>query len=135
MLVDVMNKVIALLLLSPLLLYVLYQPSVERTVHYRDQVLQKVAYEMAHLASLEGRLTPNIRQHIETRLASIYFDTSKLTIVGPASTVERGELLTVTLRYPQGRTQLFDLFGSSLPRDYYYTITIMSEYIEVGDTP
>lgn len=128
-----MNKVIALLILSPIMLYILYQPSVDRTVQYRDQVLQKVAYELAHLTSLEGRLTPEIRNQIRTRLASVYFDTSKLTITGPDTTVGRGELINVTLRYPQGRTQIFDLFGSASLRDYYYTITIMSEHVSQGD--
>lgn len=128
-----MNKVISFLILSPLLLYVFFQPSVDRTVQYRDYVLQKVSYEMAHLVSLEGRLTPEIRNQIRTRLASVYFDTSKLTITGPDTTVERGELLTVTLRYPQGRTQIFDLFGRSSARDYYYPITIMSEHVPAGD--
>ncbi|HIW35306.1 MAG TPA: hypothetical protein IAA29_21265 [Candidatus Paenibacillus intestinavium] len=128
-----MNKVIALLILSPIFFYVIFQPSIDRTISYRDQVLQKQAYELAHLTSLEGRLTPAIRAQILNKLASIYFDTSKVTITGPDSTVERGELFTVTLRYPQGRTEIFDLFGSAPSRDYYYPIPIMSEYIVSED--
>lgn len=125
-----MKSVIALLILSPILLYVFFQPSIDRTLQYRDQVLQKSAYEMAHLASLEGRLTPEIRQRVSDRLASVYFDTSKLTLTGPTVAAERGELLTVSLRYPQGRSEIFDLFGRAESRDYYYPVQIMSEYVD-----
>jgi hypothetical protein len=125
-----MKSVIALLILSPILLYVWFQPSIDRTIQYRDQVLQKQAYEMAHLAALEGRLTPQIREAILAKLESVYFNRQKVIISGPTTAVERGEVLTVTLRYPQGRTEIFDLFGRSSSRDYYYSIPIMSEYVE-----
>ncbi|MDF2835193.1 MAG: hypothetical protein K0Q63_833 [Paenibacillus sp.] len=125
-----MKSVIALLFLSPILLYVWFQPSIDRTIQYRDQVLQKQAYEMAHLAALEGRLTPQIREAILAKLESVLFNRQKVIISGPTSAVERGEVLTVTLRYPQGRTEIFDLFGRSSSRDYYYSIPIMSEYVE-----
>ncbi|GBG08089.1 hypothetical protein PAT3040_02656 [Paenibacillus agaridevorans] len=125
-----MKSVIALLILSPILFYVWFQPSINRTIQYRDQVLQKQAYEMAHLAALEGRLTPQIREAILAKLESVYFNRQKVIISGPTTAVERGEVLTVTLRYPQGRTEIFDLFGRSSSRDYYYSIPIMSEYVE-----
>jgi hypothetical protein len=125
-----MKSVIALLFLSPILLYVWFQPSIDRTIQYRDQVLQKQAYEMAHLAALEGRLTPQIREAILAKLESVLFNRQKVIISGPTSAVERGEVLTVTLRYPQGRTEIFDLFGRSSSRDYYSSIPIMSEYVE-----
>lgn len=125
-----MKGVIALLILSPILLYVWFQPSIDRTLQYRDQVLQKQAYEMAHLASLEGRLTPEIRERTLARLESVYFDRSKVIMTGPTAVVERGEVLQVTLRYPQGRTEIFDLFGRASNRDYYYPVQIMSEYVD-----
>ncbi|WP_168121884.1 hypothetical protein [Paenibacillus sp. HB172176] len=125
-----MKSVIALLILSPILLYVWFQPSINRTVQYRDQVLQKQAYEMSYLVALEGRLTPEIRETVLAKLEGMYFDRQKVTLTGPATAVERGEQLKVTLRYPQGRTELFDLFGHAESRDYFYSMTIMSEYVD-----
>ncbi|RJX40930.1 hypothetical protein D3P09_02625 [Paenibacillus pinisoli] len=125
-----MKSVIALLILSPILLYTWFQPSVERTIQYRDQLLQKQAYELAHLSSLEGRLTPEIQEAVLSKLESLYFNRSKVKITGPNTTINRGGLITVTLRYPQGRTEIFDLFGRAAERDYFYPVQIMSEYVD-----
>ncbi|OBZ09123.1 hypothetical protein A7975_23700 [Bacillus sp. FJAT-26390] len=125
-----MKTVIAFVMLSPFFLYFIFQPSVERTIQYRDQVLQKKAYEAAHLAALEGRLTPEIKEQILDQLEDAYFKRDKIQLNGTAIAAPRGELLNVTLQYPQGPTQIFNLFGSDEPRDYYYPISIMSEHIE-----
>ncbi len=99
-------------------------------MQYKDQVLQKKAYEAAHLASLEGRLTPEIKTKIIDQLAAVYFDRDKIQLTGTTATVARGEQIEITLRYPQGTTQIFNLFGRDEARDYYYPIAIMSEHIE-----
>lgn len=125
-----MKTVIAFIILSPFLLYFINQPSVDRTLQYRDQVLQKKAFEAAHLASLEGRLTPEIEKKIKDDLEALYFNPNKITLTGPDTITSRGELIEITLRYPQGPTEIFNLFGSDPQRDYYYPVTIMSEYIE-----
>lgn len=84
---------------------------------------------MAHLTALEGRLTPQIREAVLSKLESVHFIRRR-----SSSPVRRlplsAELLTVTLRYPQGRAEIFDLFGRSSSRDFYYSIPIMSEYVE-----
>ncbi|OME79613.1 hypothetical protein BK120_21800 [Paenibacillus sp. FSL A5-0031] len=125
-----MKAVIAFVILSPFFLYFLFQPSVERTLQYRDQVLQKKAYEAAHLVALDGRLTEEVKEEIIGQLEKAYFRRDKIDLKGPAIAVTRGEIIEVSLQYPQGPTQIFNLFGSDEERDYYYPITIMSEYIE-----
>ncbi|WP_336775408.1 hypothetical protein [Paenibacillus sp. MMO-58] len=126
-----MKSVMALIILSSFFLYFMFQPSIDRTVQYRDQVLQKKAYEVAHLAALEGRLTPAMTDRLKEDLADLYFDPGKVQLTGPTTAVPRGELITVTLRYPQGKTQIMNLFGGDdEERDYYYPATLMSEYIE-----
>ncbi|MGO4697733.1 hypothetical protein AB4Z50_25940 [Paenibacillus sp. 2TAB26] len=125
-----MKIVIGFVILTPIFLYYLFQPGVERTISYKDQVLQKKAFEAAHLAAIEGRITPEIKEAILDELTAVYFDRDKIQITGTTITAPRGELIEVTLRYPQGPTQIFNLFGSDEARDYNYPISIMSEYIE-----
>lgn len=125
-----MTKVIAFLILSVFFLYYMNQPAIERTLQYRDQVLQKKADQMAHLAALEGRLSPQIKEKITRDLEAVYFSREALVLTGPDSVMTRGQVFQVTLRYPQGPTQIFNLFGADEARDYYYPISIMSEYIE-----
>ncbi|QKS46820.1 hypothetical protein HUB94_20265 (plasmid) [Paenibacillus cellulosilyticus] len=125
-----MTKVLAFIMLSVFFLYYMSQPEVERTLQYRDQVLQKKANQMAHLAALEGRLSPEIKEQVLSDLDDLYFDRDSVKLEGPDTVSLRGEVMDVSLRYPQGPTQIFDLFGTDEARDYYYPISIMSEYLE-----
>ncbi|PWW01225.1 hypothetical protein DFQ01_110115 [Paenibacillus cellulosilyticus] len=85
---------------------------------------------MAHLAALEGRLSPEIKEQVLSDLDDLYFDRDSVKLEGPDTVSLRGEVMDVSLRYPQGPTQIFDLFGTDEARDYYYPISIMSEYLE-----
>ncbi|MGG4145703.1 hypothetical protein ABEW34_21640 [Paenibacillus algorifonticola] len=127
-----MKSIIGLLLTVVYFLYFIFQPSVEQTVQHRDQMLQRKAFETAHLVALEGRMTAEIREKTLASLEKMNFDRSKVELLGPSSTVERGALIEISLRYPQGRTQIFDLFEANEPRDYYYPVSIMSEHIETS---
>lgn len=128
--IKYMTKIIGFLLTLVFWLYFMYQPSVDRTNEYRDQVLEKQAWEIARKAALEGHITPQIKADAVEYLSKLYFDPSRIQITGTETITSRGEDIFVSLRYPQGPTEIFNLFGSSKSRDYYYPIHIMSEHIE-----
>lgn len=97
-----MKAVIAFVILSLFILYFLFQPSVERTLHIGIKYCKKKEYEAAHLVALDGRLTEEVKEEIIGQLEKAYFRRDKIDLKGPAIAATRGEIIEVSLQYLQG---------------------------------
>jgi hypothetical protein len=126
-----MKLAISLLLISPILIFFMFQPFMNEVVHDRGVILESTASKAAKLAAQDGYLSVRVINTVKQDLTDLHFQTALLTITGTSSQVTRGNPVTVTVQYPVGNLYIFINFFSTdgAGESYHYTFTEDSEFI------
>jgi hypothetical protein len=126
-----MKMALSLILISPILIFFMFQPYMNEVVHDRGVILENTAAKAVKLAAQDGYLSPRVINIIKQDLSDLHFQTSLLTITGTSARVIRGNPITVSVQYPVGNLYIFVNFFStdSAAMNYHYSFSENSEFI------
>ena len=124
-----MSEQIALVILMPFLVYMLFQPPLQQNASMVEETINVAIYEAQKQASIEGRYSEEIYKKFKDFLMKNHnFDPDKIKITGTETLTPRGEELTVTVSAPKPLLDVMDAFKTERDPNFEVTRKIVSEY-------
>lgn len=128
-----MKHLIALLMLSPLLIFFLLQPSLNHAEEIRGKQAQVVINTANDKASIEGRYTDGIIQYIKDEMKKVGYKEEEIELEVTTSLTHRGEYVEGRIQVPNKYYMLLSkaLLGWEFEDLYHIrSSSRMSEYVD-----
>lgn len=128
-----MSKLLAFMMLSPFMLILLFQPTLDRLEEAREKVVQVAIQRATEKAALDGYYTEDTILEMHNMLNLVGYNQDDIEFVGTLTPTNRGENVEGTLKAPnEYQFLLFEKMinvGETSEKHHIHSASRMSEFI------